>query len=837
ALAGHGRIVGVVAQAGVGKSRLCFEFAERCRQRGIEVNVASGVPHGKWVPFLPLLELLRQFCGIRERDTPQEARRKIVGTLVLRDKGFTDDLPLLFDFLGVPDPTHPLPRMDPDARQRQLFGVVKRLIHTRTQGAPAGLLFEDLHWIDRASEAALESLIAMVPATRTLLIVNFRPEYHAAWMQTPYYQQITLAPLGDAAITALLHDLLGDDPVLLGLGEHIHARTAGNPFFIEEVVQSFFDHGVLVREGSNGATAVRLTRPVTEIDIPPTVQAVLAARIDRLGERNKTVLQIAAVVGKEFAEPVLRRVTMQHAVAIAPAELTDALQALTAAELICERAVYPDVEYTFKHPLTQEVAYRTQLTEQRAHVHAAAARTIIELYPDKLDEQAALIAHHWEGAGDALEAARWTRRAAEWVAASDLAEAHRHWRQVRRLLDTVPDTAEMRELGILACMHILNIGIRMGMTQEEADAVFAHGKALAERSADRPALARLLTNYGMVRGSGGDIAAAMQCIMDATRLAQESEDVALQVGLLLTMVIWRLHSGALHDALVLVDRVLELTHDAPNLGATIVGFSPFVFGTFYRGAIRMAAGQLGAARQDLDRAIELAQSAGDLEVVAMALGFYALLAWFSGDATIGLPQARQAVEIAEKIGSPMARGQAYGFLGIAHVLREEWDAAIAALQQELAIAREHRTLLFVEAGTLAMLARAQLGRGELGLARQTAERALTVAHEHGSLLFEVDAHLALARVLLCSEGAAASSAIEAALAAAEHVIFATGARSRAPLVHLQRSELARLRGDAAGCERELRTALRLYDEIGATAYAARVTQLLGVEAAAVLPSL
>ncbi|HXQ20808.1 MAG TPA: adenylate/guanylate cyclase domain-containing protein, partial [Candidatus Acidoferrales bacterium] len=244
---GHGQVVGVVAEAGAGKSRLCFEFTERCRQRGIEVNGAAGVPHGKWVPFLPLLELLRRFCGVSERDAADEARRKIVGTLMLRDEGFKDDLPLLFDFLGVPDPARPLPRMDPDARQRQLFGIVRRLIQTRVVGAPAVLVFEDLHWIDASSEAALENLIEIIPATRTLLVVNFRPEYRAAWMQKPSYQQITLAPLGDAAIAALLRDLLGTDPSLVALGERIRARTAGNPFFIEEVVQSLFDEGILER--------------------------------------------------------------------------------------------------------------------------------------------------------------------------------------------------------------------------------------------------------------------------------------------------------------------------------------------------------------------------------------------------------------------------------------------------------------------------------------------------------------------------------------------------------------------------------------------------------------
>ena len=826
---GAGQVVGIVADAGVGKSRLCFEFAERCRQRGIEVNGASGVPHGKWVPFLPLLELLRRFCGVNERDAPEDARRKIVGTLLLRDEGFKDDLPLLFDFLGVPDPTRPLPRMDPDARQRRLFGVVRRLIQTRTRGLAAVLLFEDLHWIDAASEAALDSLIEILPATRTLLVVNFRPEYQAAWMQKTCYKHIALTPLGDAASEALLRELLGTDPALQALGEDIRVRTAGNPFFIEEVVQSLFDHGALVRAGANGAATVRLARPVTDIEIPPTVQAVLAARIDRLGERDKGVLQIAAVVGKEFAAPLLQRVVarQQHGAAIPPAEIAAALHALTAAEMLYEQAVYPGIEYAFKHPLTHEVAYRSQLTEPRGRIHAAVAQTLIELDADKLDERATLIADHWENAGEALEAARWARRAAEWVVSRDAAEAHRCWRRVRTLLETAADAPEARELLGMACMHILNLGVRMGITQEEADAVFAQGRALAERSGDRQALARLFANYGMVRGSAGDIPAATASIMEATRLAHESSDVALQVGVLLTTVIWQLHSGALSDALVLVDRVIELTRDDHMLGAALVGFNPHVFAIFYRGVIRLAAGHLSEARTDLDRAIELAQDQGDLELVAMAGGFYSLLGWFVGDPTMGLAYTRQGVDIAEKIGSPLARGQAYGFLGIVHVQREEWDAAVSALQNELAIARAHRTLLFVEAGTLAMLAQAYLGRGEYAVARSTAEQAVAVARQRGSRLFECDGHMTLAQVLMRIEGTSARAAIEGALEDAQRLIAATGARSRAPFLHLRRAELAQLGGDEALYERELRNASRLFTAIGATGHVARLRQILG----------
>src|SRR5439155_1314349 len=216
----------------------------------------------------------------------------------------------------------------------------------------------------------VESLVDVVPGGRTLLLVNFRPEYHGGWMQKSWYQQLPLLPLGPEAIEQLLTDLLGADPSLRGLGALIRERTRGNPFFIEEVVQSLVDQGVLVRAG---AVPV-LTRPVTEIQIPPTVQAVLAARIDRLGEQEKRVLQTAAVVGKTFTESILQRVLGAAGEAPLPAaELAAALRALTQAEFLYEQAIYPEAEYAFKHPLTQEVAYGAQLAARRARVLAEAS--------------------------------------------------------------------------------------------------------------------------------------------------------------------------------------------------------------------------------------------------------------------------------------------------------------------------------------------------------------------------------------------------------------------------------------------------------------------------------
>src|SRR5262245_50601583 len=238
ATAGDAQVVGVVAEAGVGKSRLCYEFVQRCHARGIEVHEAHGAAHGKMVPYLLVLEFLRGYFGIGEQDTAQTTREKVAGRLLLLDPALADALPLLLDFLGVPDPERPLPHLDPEVRQQRLFDAMKRLTHARSRREPGVSLIEDLHWIDGASEAFLANLIDAVAGTRTLLVVTFRPEYDAAWMRRSYYQRLALRPLGPEAIAELLADRLGTDPSLAELGDRIRARTGGNPFFIEETVQA-----------------------------------------------------------------------------------------------------------------------------------------------------------------------------------------------------------------------------------------------------------------------------------------------------------------------------------------------------------------------------------------------------------------------------------------------------------------------------------------------------------------------------------------------------------------------------------------------------------------------
>jgi class 3 adenylate cyclase len=348
---GEGQVLGVVAQAGIGKSRLCLEFLEGARAKGIQVREGHCLAHGRTVPLLPVLEILRGFFEIADDDSLLTARNKIAGALLLLDRELEASLPIVFELLGVPDPQHQGSDLGGDVRQRRMLDVLRRIIQARSEREPGVILIEDLHWMDPASERFLEDLVDVVPGTRTLLLLNFRPEYRA--------DQLPLRTLGPDEIRELLNDLLGKDPGLSDLTRNLQERTAGNPFFIEEVVRALAETGKL--EGARGA--YRLTGPVDSIEIPATVQPLLAARIDRLPEREKQVLQAASVLGDQVAAGVLREM-----VDLPDDGLDDALRRLVASEFLHEAALYPETEYAFNHPLTQEVAYRSQLGDRRARL-------------------------------------------------------------------------------------------------------------------------------------------------------------------------------------------------------------------------------------------------------------------------------------------------------------------------------------------------------------------------------------------------------------------------------------------------------------------------------------
>src|SRR5215813_7462086 len=400
ALEGHGVAMGVVGAAGVGKSRICQEFVDFCRSRGLLVVEGHCLSHARMAPLGVLRDLLRGALDMDPAADPGLARETISKRLVALDRAFDETVPLAHDLLGVGDPSTPAPTADPVEHERLVAGLLRRLIRALGSAGPVLIHLDDAHWIDPQSERLLAEVADVSSTTRVLLLLNFRPEFHAAWMGRSYYQQLSVVLFNAAATTEMILALLGDDPSVGAIGTLIRERTQGNPFFIEEMVRSLIASGALT--GERGA--YRWTSPSDEVDVPATVQSLLGARLDALPDNDKFVLQTAAVIGKRFFQEVLR-----HIIDLPGAEVDASLATLERAEFIYGET---EGEYAFRHPLTQEVAYASQLVERRAGLHAASARALEEVFAERLGECAALIAHHWEQAGRPALAARWRRLAA-----------------------------------------------------------------------------------------------------------------------------------------------------------------------------------------------------------------------------------------------------------------------------------------------------------------------------------------------------------------------------------------------------------------------------------------
>jgi class 3 adenylate cyclase len=806
-LAGHGRVVGVVADAGTGKSRLCDEFIERCRGRELRVQAGHCPAHGQSMAFLPVLELLRGSFGIEESDSDLEARRKIAGELTLLDPSFQQLLPLLFEFLGVPDPARPAPPVDAAERERQLLGFVDHLVQARSDREPGIVFIDDLHWVDPGSETFVARLVDVAARTRTFVLVNFRPEYRAEWMQQSHYQQIPLDPLGAEEVQQLVIDLLGTHESLEGLGDHVYQRTGGNPFFVEEIVQSLVENGSL--EGERGA--YRLTGSIADVEIPPTVHAVLAARIDRLVERDKRLLQVASVIGRTVPEPLLADVA-----GLPAPELAGALASLQRGEFLLQQALYPEAEYLFKHALTLDVAYESQLAEPRAKLHAAVARAAEAHAGERVEEQSSLLARHWESAGDAHAAAHWHARASRWAGLTQSTQMLRHLHSAIELLQGVDPTPESRALEADSIREILGLAPRVGTAEAVGgfEGVAERAVELSKSTNDptaRAGLAHGVLNWKIF--GRDDLEGAAELLDETISLADASGDPERRVGLCYSAGVLQWMRGDLASSTQHLEDGLGIALSHPELRPGFVGYDTGPALLSFLGIGKAMMGRCRESAVDVEQLIDRSRNS-DAPTRVVAFSCASFVASYSGERDLALARGRRAIEICEPISARNIRGMAMGALGLSLAANEQWAEASEVLER-----------LWSWSQTL----RSQRGltmRGRALLEVETPEAAIAAAEEviahnqaFGARFMEAEAHLDLAAVL-ARASVPQLQRIDEEIARAKALIEWTGGRILQPRIHEIRALL-----DPSARERELREAQRLYIEMGA-AHADRIEQKL-----------
>jgi adenylate cyclase len=761
---GEATAVGVVAEPGIGKSRLYHEFAQRCRAEGLEVFEAQAQAHGKSIPFMPILQMLRSFYGIGDKDPEQTAREKIAGRSLLLDPTFAPELPLIFDFLGVPDPERPVPQMNPEGRQRALADFLCRLVSNPARSKTLVLIVEDLHWIDEGSQTMLHGLIEGMDGTPTLVLVNYRPEHTPAWSLSPTYQTIGLRPLDREDTAKLLRDIAGADPSLDGIDEPIHERTGGNPFFIEEVVRELAESGYL--DGERGA--YRLAKPIEDAGVPVSVQAVLAARIDRLDPDAKHLLQVASVVGKEVSGEAL-----QLTAGLEEDDQESVLRALIGAGFLYEAELYPQRRFAFRHPLTREVAYGTQLASQREATHAAAARAMTALIPpERHDERAAQIADHLKQGGDTLEAARWSARAAHWAGHSRPRDAMRLWHETMELAGQLEVNEESDALGIASRLAQIQFAWRVGMDLEEQARLLDEAEEIANRRGDLHSLVLLRMSASGRPGLQLHTDEWLAQVKEMTALSDQAGDPHLRVAIRAAGAYAYLIAADFAGFDRALDEIVELADGDITVGSGIILNTPLAWAEMGKGMALREQGDPDGAEPHFERALEISFEADDPETASWVRSNQAGLMALRGDVEGALSVARRNCELTERIGDVFSRSLAIANLAWAHLAAEEYQEALDAIDDA---DRTYREAMGIggemEAWRSQLRARALAGVGRNEEAIAEAEWAVRTSEERGLNWSLPIALLALGRAL---HDAGKPGAIEA-LEEAERVARETNA--------------------------------------------------------------
>jgi len=777
AQSGRPSVVLITAEAGAGKSRLCHEFVERTH--GAAVHYARTLSHGRALGFHVIVALARSLFGVGESTSPSDLRadvRRGLGNL----QPDPIALDLWLDLLGVSDHVPAPSALDPEARRTRLIRSLVDLIRSRGRRELTLLWIEDLHWLDPASDVALQMLTEQLTApesaaAKILLLATTRPEYRPVWSSR--VERVSLAPLALEDSRTLLDDWLGSDAMLAALRARIEARARGNPLFVEEMIRSLVERDVL--SGERGAYG--LAAPIEDITLPETVQAVLASRIDRLGDRDKDVLQAAAVIGRDVPIGLLRTV-----VGLPASELAASLERLSTAELLGP-AESPG-EHAFRHPLAQEVAYRTQLVDRRRGTHAVVARALLDIHGVAAATHAALLAHHFDEAGERLDAARWHERAGRRVARSDPADGVRHCRRVTTLLAAVGESRETLMLELTSRIALLEIGRIAGIEEREARDLFDEARAVAERLDDKAGHAFLLTSYGRLCGLAGDVEQYLACAERAAQLAEGSDPV-LEFEMCSVLAHAQLAVGRLASARATADRALTEVGRVPGLREAL---GPSTAPRLCRVWWALAGAHLGRMVEAETALQELLaeESEPTLQALYGTHAFLCEVLRLRGDLPEALAHGRRAVELAEESGSVFSRVEAAAFLGAGELADGNLTTALSVLARALALARDRRTALWYEPRILAMLAGAKLAAGDRSEARALLSEARELVDGgRGWRLGAFDVALAWVH-LVASEKAADRTAIESALESLDALTAELGSDPYRRIAALERARLA-----------------------------------------------
>ena len=647
AVGGRGAVVGVVGSPGIGKSRLARELMAKAGGRGAGVFITFCESHTSQVPFHAVARLLRSATGVEGLDG-QTARDRVRGRIPDADP---EDLLLLDDLLGIADSNAALPAIDPDARRRRLTALLNAA--TLARETPAVYVVEDAHWIDEVSESMIADFLTVIPQTPSLVLTTYRPEYEGALARIHGAQTLALGPLSDSETTTLVSELLGPDPSVGALSQTITERAAGNPFFAEEIVHELAERGVL--HGNRGIYVS--TADVAEVSVPATLQATIAARIDRLDPKAKHTLSAAAVIGSRFSANLLETLGVEAI-----------FEDLVVAELIDQVRFIGQPEYVFHHPLIRAVAYESQLKSDRAELHRRVAAAIEVRDPATAEENAALIAEHLEAASDLHAAYGWHMRAAAWATNRDITAARLSWERAVEIADVLP-ADDSAQAAMRIAPRTMLCGTAWRVHDHAARDRFDELRELCTAAGDKASLTIAMAGLVMDHAFQDRMREASQLASEAWTLVESLGDPTLTVGLVNPLVYAKGNGAEWSDMLRCSQRAIDLADGDPSKGNFLIG-SPLALAIATRGLARYCLG-LPGWRDDLCQGLAMARSTDPMSY-AFAVGWVYFTGILNGvlaadDHT--MREVEDALRFAERSSDDLALAFVRATLGVALVHR------------------------------------------------------------------------------------------------------------------------------------------------------------------------
>ena len=734
---GHGQVVAVVGEPGLGKSRLFFEFIHSQGTQGCLILEGGAVSYGKSTPYLPVISLLKAYFRIQNRDDHREIRDKVTERLLTLDKSLESTLPAFLALLDVPVDDAMWQAFDPSQRRRLTLSAVKRLLLRESQLQPLILLFEDLHWIDSGTQAMLDSFVESLPTSRLLVLVSYRPEYQDGWANKIYYMELRLDPLPPESAREILNSVMGSDHGLEPLKQLLIERTEGNPFYLEESVRTLAETKVLTGEWGN----YHLQKKVESTQVPTTVQAVLAARMDRLPLREKQLLQSAAVIGKDVPNSLLQAITE-----LSDEELVRGLTRLQRAEFLYETSLFPDLVYTFKHALTQEVAYGSLPRESRRAFHSRIVEAIEALYSVRLTEQIERLAYHAVQGEVWGKALTYLRQA---DARSALREAASYFEQALTALTHLPNDLEICEQAI--DLHF-NLRISLAALREH-EKVLEHlraAEALAGILGDQPRLAQVNTYIAGELLAQGEYEQAVTACERALSRAKPVDDY--RSGVMATLFI-----GQAYYFLGNYSKAVDaLRHNLVSLDNPIVrerfGSTGLPF-AFSRRSLAVALAEQGDFSEAVERSREanhIAEAVGHPFSVTMTyrgMGHVQLRQGYFQEASLTL---EHALKVCQEVDSRPLFHAVSSALGYAYALSGRSAEAIYLLEEAV----ERPVLTGSQEGQSLRgiwLSEAFLLASRIGDAREAVQRALGLARQHKERGHEAYSFRLLGEIAACED--------------------------------------------------------------------------------------